>query len=96
MGNRFVILRSININVVPSFGRIVIIGDYDKNARVNTTLFSFLKLKLGNREKEPSDQDQQTSTQPDTSHSVSEKLLRIQSIKFISTNMFKDLDSQGD
>lgn len=41
MGNKSHNFRSININVIPSFGRIVNIVDVEKNAKV---IFEIIKL----------------------------------------------------
>ena len=55
----------ININVIPSFGRIVNMNEYDKNQKVLINLFRFMMYKPGEEEKEPFTNDLQTLTHLD-------------------------------
>lgn len=64
---------SININVVPSFGRIVQLPEQQKTVTVQFFSFRFRKLKDGELEKELLDQGLLTSTQADMFHSAPEK-----------------------
>lgn len=87
---------SININVVPSFGRIVQLPEPQKVTTVLYFWCRFLKLKHGELEKVLLEQDQLISTQADIYHLVLDKLLRTQLITNISMNMLKDQDLAED
>lgn len=87
---------SININVVPSFGRIVQLPENQKVVTVHDSLCRFPKLMLGEPEREPFAKDQLTSTPADTSHSALGKSSRIPLTNSTFTNMLKDQDSAED
>lgn len=87
---------SININVVPSFGRIVQIPEQQKVVTVNYLTCRFLKYKHGELEREHLELLLQTSIQKGMSHSALNKLSRIQSAMNTFTNMLNDLDSAED
>lgn len=84
---------SININVIPSFGKIVNVGEFDKTKVV---LFypneSYQKLRDGRQPTDPSPTSQLISTLRDTFRSAQEKSSKNQSISNTFTNMSKDLD----
>ena len=87
---------SININVVPSFGRIVQLPEQQKVVTVHIRLPRSQKLKHGELEKVPWDKDLQTLTQADIFLSVLEKSLKIQLINRTFTIMSKDPDLAED
>ena len=64
---------SININVVPSFGRIVQLPEQQKHVTVNTLSFSFRKSMHGDPAREPFTSAPLTSTPLDMFPSVTRK-----------------------
>lgn len=90
--NRFGADGSININVIPSFGRIVQLPEQQKVVTVIMPSFSFLRLKPGEPVKEPWDQDQLISTQADMFLLALAKSSKIQSTNSTSMTMLKDQD----
>lgn len=68
---------SININVVPSFGRIVQLPDNQKYTTVLFCLCSFRKSRDGDPLEELLGRDPLTSTPADMSHSALKKSSRI-------------------
>lgn len=87
---------SININVVPSFGRIIQCPENQKYATVHPTLSRSQKSMPGEHAKEPSTTGPLTSTPAATSPSAPRKSSRSQSISSTSTSMLKDPDSAED
>ena len=78
---------SININVIPSFGRIVNVVESDKTKVVHVNHnVSYLKLKDGREATDPSLKDLPILTHPDTSLSAQEKLSRNLSTNNTSIN----------
>lgn len=87
MGNFINYVRSININVIPSFGRIVNVVDNEKDVRVIPFLnYSSDKSKPPELDLEPLSPDPSTLTPPDTSLSAPEKLSKNQSTNNTFTN----------
>ena len=87
---------SININVVPSFGRIIQLPEQQKYTTVFNLLPRLLKLKHGERKKEPFEADQLISILAGTFPSALNKLLSSQLPKTTFTSTLKDLDSAED
>jgi hypothetical protein len=85
-------LRSININVIPSFGHIVNVAEGDKNKVVRLRLCSSGKYNTGDRPREPSTPHPRTSILLVMLLSACGKLLRSQLTANISTNMLRDQD----
>ncbi len=90
-------LRSININVIPSFGRIVNVIDNEKDVRVYFRLiFSSEKSKPPEPDSEPSDKNPLTLIPPDTFHSAPGKSSKNPSTNSKSMNTSKGPDFHED
>lgn len=95
--NSYGVDGSININVVPSFGHIVLLPEQQKAMTVIYLFYHRLqKLKDGEPQEVLLEADPLTSTQADTLHSVLKKSLKTQLTKLIFMNMLKDQDSAED
>lgn len=79
--------RSININVVPSFGHIVNVAESDKNKLVTPPPCSSARSNSGDSKRAPFTSGPRTSTHPDTRRSVSARSWRSQSTRSTSTSM---------
>ena len=90
------IARSININVIPTFGRIIQVAENQKQSTVLHLWLRFPKLKAGNTEKEPWIKDQLILIPTDMFPSAPEKWLRNQSHPNIFTNTLKNPDLAED
>lgn len=88
--------RSININVIPTFGRIVQVAENQKQSTVSHLSFRSPKLKAGNTGREPCIKDQLISTPTDTSPSAQEKWWKTQSHPSIFMNTLKNPDLAED
>lgn len=88
--------RSININVIPSFGHIVNVSEPDKNKLVVQSWCRLEKLRPGEARRELFMSHPRTLTHHATLHSAWEKLSRSQLTKNISMNMSKDQGLAGD
>ena len=89
-------LRSININVIPSFGHIVNVNDNDRRNIVRPYLPRSARFKAGEAGKELFTVSQETSTLPDMPHSVLRRLLRSLLPSSTSMTMLRDPVSAED
>lgn len=88
--------RSININVIPTFGHIVNVNEPDRQAKVSLSSLSSEKSNNGEPETELSTQCPETSTLLATLPFRSRKLLKNLLLRTTSTTTSRDLDSAGD
>lgn len=88
--------RSININVVPSFGHIVNVAEGDKNKLVTPPLCSSARSNSGDSKRAPSTSGPRTSIPPGTRPSVSARSWRSQSARNTSTSMLNVRGSAED
>lgn len=88
--------RSININVIPSFGHIVNIGENDKQRQVRFLALRFKKFRHGEPEKELCTTLPEILTHPATPPSVLERLSNSLCPHNIFMNMSKGQDSAED
>ena len=91
-GYSLLLFRSININVIPTFGHIVNVSEQDKNAKVLPRWVSWERWSSGDKRRVPFTTSPRISIPRDTPLSVWERWLRSPSTASTSTSTLRGRD----